>query len=279
MLKRTMVWVLVGLLVVVPMHSLASDQDDAGSGQDAGDTREEALDLPSTGSYEGELSTSRDVDWYRLGFETSQTRCVEVGATGDAVAGVLVEFPDAETPGILDQVADSTDAVVPLTGAEVSDVYVGIDPGLSLLNALGGPYTLEIATLSEDDIKGTGDAWTDGDVSGDASTARHAPSGCFGGSVIGSDTDTYLLDVEEGQHITLSASEFGTQGLQVTLLDPSGTAVATVGSDEVNVTTADVAGTWSVTTSTTSDSNTAVGYLLGLEITDGPEPRPCNPNC
>lgn len=268
---------LVALVLVAPVVLAAPDQDDAGTGQDAGDTPATALALPEGGSYTGTLDPVTEADWYTLAAESEDIWCVQAtalgGVRGDVTLAVDVELDQSVTR----QLTSQTQLSMGLASAVLEAAWLGVDGTLA---PVSGEYAFSLEAMRLQDL-GPADAGTGGDAGATPGTGLAVPGPCWRGDLnpsSGDARDVYTFDGLSGELVTLSVMTKGSNVVEALLVAPDGEVVLSVPSGSLSNTTLDEAGTWSVQVQPgTGTGNWSVPYAVGLS--DGPEPRPCRPMC
>lgn len=281
----------------------APGQNDAASGQDAGDAPAAAL-LLSAGPRDWKANLTppgSDRDWYRA--SATGAFCAVANAVTHATGTVML----GANEDLGTQVSRVVDPRVPVRLALASpsgDVpFLGILPAPTVT-------TTSFGTDTDDghgpgrydfslDVKGYGDLDPEGDGEGidaGATIATSAPlaQDCGAGRLdraAGDSEDRYHLDVTEAGDLTISFAVASGAGAQARILDPTGAVVATVASGDVATVWTGQLGRWQVVVGDPTSSPTrAVGGLslapLSLDRTDyilgaiGPgDSQPCRPSC
>jgi hypothetical protein len=287
---------------VTGVHGIAPLRDDAGSGGDAGDTPDEALPLPEAGTFQGNLSTPDDADWYSLPGDGSAV-CVSATIDGRSVANATLaaERPGAELPPENTPSAEAThnpteSLEVGLASPDVERVLLGLTPQYTLTRpaapdlALGGyTFDLELAAvagttadeLAEDPDAGQGP----GDVPDQGSSVEPpaVESSCTAGNLEAADggsgdADAYRFHADAGDRVvvSLAAQEETSGATTMDLVTPAGKEQATLTNGDVVETTVEETGNY--TLSLANGQGNQVEYGFGI-TTDDDGPPPCRPSC
>ncbi|NLT72653.1 MAG: hypothetical protein GXX94_00455 [Chloroflexi bacterium] len=191
---------------------VGTDQDDAGSGGDAGAFREDALPIDLAEVYEGLLDGDDTADWYSLTVPASSVVRVTLSAGRESDG---LEFSlrnaDLETLGYSPYVAPGTEE-------DFSSVLSAESDEQLYLEVLGsGPYTLEASAEAQDDAGSGADAGGDSDEAV-ALGMEESFRGALGGEDV---ADWYVLDVPDGSAISLSFTpDADADDHSITLYDP-----------------------------------------------------------
>lgn len=268
--------------------------NDAGTGQDAPDRPENAINVApdvhvgnlTPGSYEDDHhddvntyedeSITRDADWYRVNAsgETEQLACTEVYFEPD-------EKPHNETrihlhePSLPDAEPNTTTTTSGTTLAHVGPSPSGTLAGLT---ALDPPrvteYSFEITVTTLDEAGGAG-------------ALDEIPGPCFGGNLEDHEVHEWTFHAEAGEMLYVS---YGTERVrtdELVLEAPDGSEIGSILSgDEIaigaevleetgNYTLSAQAGNTGLLTTASSD------YLVGFNLVDPEEEEEenCTPHC
>lgn len=242
--------------------------DDAGTGTDAGDTRESALAL-AYGAYEGNL-TVKDTDWYRFGDAATTLGCLDV----TAMASTSMRFEIATEGTTVGGLADEGVFTTVLASAGRASFGVLSDE-VPWSAASVGPYSF---ALAHSPPWATGDTVLN-DAPEFAAFASRVPEKCFGASFRHDAPDVDVWTFGAGA-LDLVTYSFAVDSNAVGILDilgPGGDVIAgPIGSGDAGQFLAPTNGTYSVRTSSYSSSETSQ-YVVGLAV--GPEPSTCRPYC
>lgn len=287
----------------IPLASAApGGQNDAGSGQDAGDTPAQALLIPSgTRTFAGNLSPAgQDADWYR--HSTSSAFCALADATLSTAGQLTIAADVHRAYSASRSVQPQTPLTLALAAPAGLTPYLGIEPGPSMTKEGGGSspgrYSFKFQSFSMSDL----DPDANGEVpeaGATSATAVALPGACSAGRLSSTDTtDRFYYDITEPREIWLSlAVASGDGNIQLTFVSPSGAAATTIPSGQSGEVYASETGRWNVviTRSSTSTpassaatlpilgalssssdlSTTGTDYILALS--EGPDP--CRPSC
>lgn len=287
-----------------PVLAGIASQNDAGSGQDAGNTPLQALLVPSVQrTFTGNLTPAgTDTDWYR--HETTAATCTQAQAT-TSIATQLTIANDAQRNHTTSRGAPARQAVALALATPAGQTpFFGVEPGLTspaLVTTVdtSGGYTFSFQSfgLSDLDPRGLGEVPEAGAT---RATAVVVPGPCFAGrlaSSVGDTVDQFYFDVSAPQDITLSFAIATTGASHVRLIDPAGTLRATLATGDATTTYASGAGRWYLvverpTTVTleagapisllhtaipSSSATSDTDYLIGLTLDGGT--NPCRPAC
>lgn len=264
--------------LLLPGWGNAAVGPDAGTGLDAGSTRDTALQLSSWSAIEGALSGA-DSDTFVIQSATEAPRCVTatlgsathgtfaLGSTlAGAVSDVGVKFQDTSQLGLATPASDAT------------LVLVARDDNAPTVEG----YTIQFATLQLPQVGlAGGDASSAADAGSTPSNALATAAPCIGGVIgprlgVSDPLDLYAIQVAANDIVSYS---FATPDPQagVVLVDAAGAALGSVvGSGAVGSASVPSAGTYYLRVSTAASS--ASGYLIGLG--EGPDPgNGCRPMC
>ena len=281
-------------------------QNDAGSGQDAGDAPFNALLIPGARrTWNANLTPpGLDADWYRLG--ASSAFCAVASVTTSAEGSLTLAASPDRDPAV-DRAASPHKATRLVLAAPAGHApFLGIEPAPSLMAAgsgVGNPtpspgrYAFSLASLTPHELDPEGDGERP-DAGATSSTAAPLPPECAAGRLDGAAGDVedrYYFDVTEPREVTLSFAVAAGDPAEARVLTPSGATYATLASGGAAHVWASEPGRWSVAVTvpgaTAGPARLAAlaplvavpttltsSYLLGT--TDGPGDRePCRPSC
>lgn len=264
--------------------AIAAQPNDAGSGTDAGDTRDNALLLASFGSYGGNAQ-NHDVDWFRVNHASSEPQCVRAEAGGAEVFSTAVSAKwgdEARTVGTLSPANGKSKAG--LTVPALGSAYLSVKPSQAA-SSKGGAYDFSLATTSVPSPS-SGDALTGTDAGSTVSGAIQVPGSCFGGWLsflsLSDAKDVYAISARAGEVITLSFATASDAGLaKLSLVDSLGSSLADpIPSGGVLAFSVPADGTYYAVTAFTTSSRADVGYLIGVIVGPPDDPGPgCRPYC
>lgn len=278
MLHRT-----VAILVAFLSFAVAVDvghafaPNDAGSGRDAGNTKSDALYLPKYGSFEGDLASASDDDWYWRPDLRDEPVCVSATFQPDGAVKTTLRL---STPKGTRTVTTSTPAGgTNSMGIAVPSLY------LSRVAVLDGPaaithYGFSLAPSSLPSPS-AGDAGLGIDAGSTVATALPTSDPCVGGNLAVTagitDTDLYAIAVSPGETLYYSIASTSAD-VVAKLTDASGQLLGPAAGpgDLVGVYLPD-GGTYYMSAS--SSSVTSVPYVLGLIAGAEPPTSPCRPYC
>lgn len=286
--------------------------NDAGSGEDAGDSPESALAIPSARRvWNANLTpTGTDADWYRLSSEGAFC----------AVADTTVQSPGYLTLAGSPQLEERAEREamphqarrLALAAPAGSTPTFGVQPPMiSNMVAEGGNgngnppgpsspgrYTFSFTLSSAADLDPEGDGES---PEAGATPATSAPlaADCSAGLLAGDAADTidrYHLDVSDARLMTLSFVVASGAAAHVQVLDPTGAVAATLASGDAEDVWLGASGRWTVVVSQDAAPASLLdrAALLGARVasagitdtvyllaaTDGPgDTEPCRPSC
>ncbi len=306
MTRRTITILIAITILGAPLIGALSNtpHDDAGTGEDAPDDPDRALNL-TPGSYIGNLTpgyhaneeeedhesydhdnVTRDQDWYRAVYEEeTPIACTEVHFSTD-------DKPHNETRTHLNQPAldrawinattNATGTTLAMAGPDATGAVFGLK---ALDPPRVTPYTLEFNVTTLQQAEGAGHEET-------------VPGPCFGDALTPGDVHTWDFEAQEGDFLFLS---FGTEQDRtdwLTLTAPNGTQAGSITSEDdigLGAKTLNATGTWTLTAEAppiiallSGQSNYLIGFTLLSEIAiagpndddDDEDPRrPCRPHC
>lgn len=281
-------------------------QNDAGSGQDAGDTPDLALRVDGARhAWSANLTPpGSDADWYSR--DATSAFCAVGSATTNAPGLLTLASDELRQNAARLAVAPHDATSLALAAPAGRRPYLGLEP-LSLVQTYGGStggppspgrYTFELATLTLADLDPEGDGETP-EAGATAATSAPLPEACAAGQLgtTAADLeDRYHFDINGPVEMTFSFALAGGAAAQAIIVSPTGATRATLASgDAVSVWT-DEPGRWTLVVAyesgalapalglalpplpTTAPSTaTLTDYLLA--ITAGPDPEPCRPTC
>lgn len=282
-------------------------QNDASSGQDAGDSPEIALVLANARRpWNANLTPpGSDADWYRL--DTSEAFCAVADATTTA-EGQLTLTSTASRDAAAGRLAPAHKATHLVLAAPAGHAaLLGLEPASMFMRTEDGgarpspghyTFTLSTSTISELDPTADGEVPEAGDT---PATAVAFPSECSAGrlqSAAGDLEDHYSFDVTDPRALTLSFAVASGDAAEVRVKTPTGATYATLASGDAVDVWASQPGRWTIAvaypTPTIGPSplqsrvappllpapldTLDTSYILGL--TDGPgDPQQCRPSC
>ncbi len=290
---------ITALLLVTSVGVAIADgpHDDAGSGQDAGDTPEDALELPDIGVYQGNLTPPDDADWYTLKAGHISTfpnpspdrdipACMELGVRSQAAANVTLLLRNGTDRSIEAPVFESQDLRLGIAAPHLRSTFIGLEPRDGLPSF--GSYTLDLAAFGPPD-KDDGDAGFGRDVGGTPETAADLPGPCLPGVLQKGDADAYNFEANAGDGLVLSLVHPIGPDFDTILIAPDGTQRnLTLQDGDLETVALDQDGTWTLQFVSTG-GNTSL-YLAGVSIIGDcstgclmeqveEEPKPCRPGC
>lgn len=279
--------ILMASLVAIAGTAMADHStDDAGSGRDAGNTKDAAMVLAGYGAYTGYLGP-RDWDWFRVDAPTLGPRCIQVDASGDNNDTVRlgVDSPD-RTRTLTGKFPAGGSTTLAIAAPSVTRTHFDITASGNLPGsgdpARPGHYDFNLREVRVP-AANVGDAFTGGDAGNEIGKATPLTAACSGGRIdpvrtLGDTRDVYSVTVGHGQALTYSFAVANDPGaLTLALVDASGAAVGpTLRSGEM-ASLALPAGTYYLNIAATSITIDDVGYVLGIVL--GPPESGCRPQC
>lgn len=282
--------ILMASLVTMTLATALADHatDDAGTGVDAGNTKETATVVPY-GAHHGYLSP-RDVDWYRAASASTGPRCVEARATGENNDTVRLTIDSlTRTRSVTGSFPAGGSKSLALAVPDVQGAYFDIAASPNSPNsgdpARPGHYDFTFSAMRVPSPS-AGDALTGADAGGSLERATPAPGACFGGTIaplsgMGDMRDVYSVKAVAGEAITYGFAVSGDPGaLTLTLLDASGKAIGpALASGQYASVQVPTSGTYYLAASQGSVGADDIGYLVSVMI-GPPEPgSACRPQC
>lgn len=268
-------------------------QDDAGSGSDAPDDRNNALSVQPD-SYEGDLmphdQNLSDADWYEIADPDASTQKEKgPGPNGLTCTEVQVSTSEAARLDVVEPSIEGAAVNTTIEEGNVSLGMVGPDDEGTLVGVMAvdlhplAPYTFDIEIQRVNAI-------TKGPTMVAGNSRAEVPAPCFGASLDGEDPkDTWTVDLEENATVLVTYASQGNRPDRLQLVDPDGDTVRNLSSTgDVALTQLEVskAGTWRMEAvqSEHASSNAEMPYLIGLAILDDPEEeeeeeKACRPHC
>lgn len=272
---RVVLVVLVALATTLDV-ARAFDHDDAATGGDAGDHRNDATYLPAYGSYEGDLVGSGDDDWFWRPDHETQPVCVwaKIEPASAIKATLRLSTPNGTRTVSMNVSAGATQRM----GLASPSLYlsrVGIENGPTGVTPYA--FTLGLTPLSSQN----GDAGTGFDAGSGAMTAIPTSDPCTQGSLVSAfgipDVDTYSISVRPGETVYYSVASTSSD-VRVALTDGAGALLGPAArAGEVVGVYLPEGGTYYMSASSSSPTNAA--YLLGAMAGPDPVTNPCRPNC
>jgi hypothetical protein len=295
--RTTPLAVLTSLLAATAVAG-STAPNDAGSGGDAGDTRDQALLLPSPGSYNGRLDVAGDADWYRVAQGSSPAICLETwfrgGLRADAVAAI------AQDPALTARhpMSGNKWRGIGLASPGGGDGMAAVEPSFSSGQQPDtGPYSfsLSVGTEAAPQRRETPTGADAGDL---PASASNLPGPCFAGQVggLGDGSDHFRFTGRDGEVLSLSFAQGGGATATLDLLAPDGRVLASLRSGGFARVWLDTQGTWMLrVTADAAGSESGMDepasplprsdtgeddYLVGAstESTES-DPNPCRPLC
>lgn len=268
-LRHSRLLVIVVLCGTLPSlaSGLSGALGDAGTGSDAGNTRDAALSL-AYGAYDGNL-TPQDADWFAFS-GASTLGCLDVTGT----ASTSMRFEVATNTSTVGGLAN--EGVFQLTLASTGPSFFAVLPDEAPWSTLSvGPYSFSVVHA---------EPWAMGDrrgadAPGNASLASPAPAECFSASFRhdAPDIDAWTFEASALDIVTYSFAVDATAIGVLEILGPDGTTVAgPVASGEAGQFIATSTGTYAVRTASFASSENT-DYVVGLVV--GPDPSTCRPYC
>lgn len=275
-------------------------QNDAASGQDAGDSPQVALLLPGARRmWSGNLTPpGTDSDWYRL--DASGAFCAVAEATSSATGNLVLAADPSRAVSVADTAEAQRSTRLALAAPAGHAPFLGLEPAMLAAFAGDGSahpspgryaFSLEARSHAELDPEQDGEAPEAGAT---PATAAPLPPGCTAGRLRGSAGDVedrYVFDVSGSARISLSFALAGGDAARARVLTPSGATHATLASGDALTVWADEPGRWTVVVepeATAAQPTLALGLALATEVPESsyllgvvgpPDPEPCRPSC
>lgn len=281
-----------------------ASQNDAGSGQDAGDTPAQAILVPNAARvFTANLTPpGTDADWYRHAL--TGAFCTVAQATPTS-AGLATLASDASGGAAVSRNLEPHRVLTVALAAPAGRApHFGVQPA-SFMSALEtrdstpdpGRYTFGLRSFGLADLDPEGDG--EGTDAANGPGAARALSGpCHAGRLGQGDQDWYALDVASPRELTISLAVAGSGDPVAALVAPDGSVRLSVSSGGAATAWAGETGRWHVVVSHAPRAAPAPGglalalplastgaalvetadYILGT--TDGPgDTNPCRPSC
>ncbi|MDX1611031.1 MAG: hypothetical protein R3185_01595, partial [Candidatus Thermoplasmatota archaeon] len=263
-------------------------QNDGGSGDDAGDSKDRATRLDHPGEYRGKIRSGTDADWYALPTD-SRDVCVETQAWANEQTRVDLSLPGTDVSTLL---GPGSRASLALVGQQIDEIRLGLStPETTKLDDHDYGFSLDYRTAAE--LLANGDAGSGQDAGDTLATAAPLEDACLGGSIGAEDTtDVYRFEGTAGSTTLVSLAQVsGEDPVTLSVISPTGERVASLQDGDVRNVELTETGTWYLELTTTtrpqldqwSGLNTGNGasdsmddYLVSFE---GPDPEPCDPTC
>lgn len=270
------------LLLMVPVTEvLAGDNDDAGTGLDAPDVPDLALNLGALGTYSGSLSPDGDADWYAFDDDNltapGDTSCFTARGEGDtALADQKLRLAGLQ---VQDELNPDRDPHLGLAVSAFDEAKLGFEPLEG--NQSTGNYTFTADVLTPSDIISDPGEEDDAPETGKGQNLPRVSGACFGGLFTSDDTaDRYTLQIDQNETLSLTFIDTNGTDLQVQLFDPDGQAIGPFNTTDT-VHSVDVSQTGNWTLEISRPSSTDSTYLIGTSVSLDPEEeeRECRPYC
>ena len=272
--KARLTATLVALVLFVP--TVLAEQNDAGTGADAGGTRATATTLPYPGAYNASFK-GPDVDWYRLGTSATAPLCATATMTSGPASRLSLFAGDQAAHA---RSSDSAQPTVSLSVPGTGEVFSRHES----LTTPGGAYGFTLS-LQGVPSRSLGDALSGTDAGSSLSTALPLKTGCAGGrlSTLDSFSDTvdvYAVQLVAGQEFTYSFAATDATAIRLSLIDQSNVAVApTLASGGVATFVPSTGGLYYLTVTSSSSTVQETGYVLGTTMGPPDPGNPCRPQC
>lgn len=270
---------------VLPPFTLALGED-AGTGSDAGGSRETATAV-SYGMYGGYVASRNDVDWYRAP-GSSGPACVEgrlAAQENPLEASAGVEYGSAAALAGF-TVARNSSRAFGVAGHGFSGAVLGVraldDNTGAGVPSRPGPYAFWWA-LVQPSGRASQDALTGRDAPATTAEATPVGPGCVAGrldpfSSLGGDAgDAYRLVASAGDLITFSLAAPNSAAISVSLVDAAGTALTpAIGANGMASYAVPTDGSYYLVASRSSMASLEdIAYQIGVIV----GPPGCKPNC
>lgn len=263
--------------------------NDAGTGTDAGNTKDVATVLPGYGSYTGYIASKDPSDWYRVDSGTASPRCVTSTFTPDnnATTQLTLETPTKAyaksqvvpggTKGMMAIATQGLDRTFFNTSAAPNGPGNG-DPSRP------GHYAFALESLTPSQVKATSSLTSDDDAGNSLGSAKPLTFGCTGGRIdpltgLGDPQDVYGFTLYAGETLTYSFAYTDIAPLELRLLDSDGNVLDVIGAGEIDSYTLPTSMTMSTMYLSVVDLDAktdTVTYLIGAY---GPPTNGCRPQC
>lgn len=266
--------------------TLVLDDDDGGTGGDAGDTLSNAISIDGLGTIEGVISDLDDDDWYEWsGAEASSATCIQADAGGDVHAELnLVRETNDGRRWVRDLVTPNHNATTGQTFTGTATWYVGVEANPDTADTdeeVTGDYLVNLTRLDAEDV--TSDAGSGTDASSQPWQRNVLPAhhGCLGGllGTDGDDKDTYNLTAYDGDTLEVTLEHAPVNGsdgeVRLSVLDPDYNEVLTIGPGDAGNVSIDENGTWYLQSWSTTSSYDGT-YTISVGLIEYP---PCRPHC
>jgi len=280
-------------------------QNDAGSGQDAGDSPDAALVVGGARrTWSANLTPpGTDADWYRR--DVASAFCAVASATTNSPGEIILASDPARETAVRAPVDPPTPTTHALAAPSGRMPFFGLEP-MSLVQTYGstssgppspGRYTFEFSTRSHAELDPEGDGESP-EAGATAATSAPLSAGCAAGrlqSSAGDIEDRYHVDITQAIEMTFSFAIASGAPADVTVLSPSGATRATLSTGETATVWLSEPGRWTIVVAyegaaivparglaihallPDAPATTVTEYLLGT--TGGPDPEPCRPTC
>lgn len=275
------------------------NQNDAGSGQDAGDSIDGALSITDAQrTWKANLTPAgSDSDWFELA--ESSAYCAVGSVTTQSPGSVALSGSGSLSRAVRRPVDPHEPVQLVLAAPGTFAPHLGILPPTTLMAAqVGngppspGSYTFGFTARTHAELDPDGDGESP-EAGATPATSAALPPECTAGRLDAIDiADRYHFDVADVRDVTLSFAISAGGESQLRVLKPDGSTFATISSGGVVDVWADIPGRWSVVVERPASSPApALGltrafasadaldsdYLLGFS--DGPDPEACRPTC
>lgn len=266
------------LALVAQVSSASLEQNDAGSGVDAGSTFSTSIRTHGFGNYEGNLTESDGSDWYRVKVtEHDDPVCLraDVTAPGLLTSVHLIGVHDDVAAEVVASPTPLRTAYVGLASEGILGSYLAVSARTSVVGTAG--YTFRHTSQGIAQL-GLPDAGRGVDAGATSGTAAPLMGACTSGTLdpaAGDTRDVYRFDGNAGDRILVSVSEVA-GSVALAILSPTGDLLGSTSSSALLAATLSSTGTYYLSTT----SSTATSYLLGLCSVDcRPPEQPCEPSC
>lgn len=283
------VTVMVSLTATVPAGHMTDD--DAGSGRDAGDSPDDALEIVYASRYLGNLSRF-DRDWYVVEDVADSPSCVRARAT--TIAPAMMAFgltsDDDELDVAFVELRANEETSAGWAASQFEYAYLGF--GATTHSHNPQPYSFDLERVGLP-TRSEGDAGTGSDAGETLANALRIRDACTGGrlsarSLLPDRSDVYSLALAAQQPLLVSFAHGAGANLTLSLLDSGGTVFSSVENNGSIEFVAPQAGTYYLraslpdsvavpSTSKTTSSSTDSAYIIGTIV--GPPGSPCRPTC
>lgn len=267
-------WATILVALMVTSATAGSNDNDAGSGADAGGSRASATSVAMGSLHEAYLAKN-DIDWFAADVGGAGAGCVLLTGVSNVPAYFALA---AETPA-----GTTTAPLRAQNGVPFSAGVAGLMPLTGTLRVRGvdankqGEYEFRLDSVGVP--SGTGDGPLGADAGASPEEAMPAAPGCIGGHltmVPALDVrDLYRIDVGPDQVVTYSLVS-DVEGITLTLVNAADIVVGPIVDPGEYAAVAVPTGAYFLSAQRTNSFGD-VGYVAGAIV--GPDPTGCRPYC